>query len=79
MNFNVIDIKTGAYPDLLDIASNEEWANGLVYCDMEGFSIGEDGTLYISDECGNYRSCPHDRFKIVLELPELKETHSFMY
>ena len=79
MRFDVIDLKTDKYPDLEKIALNEEWAKGLMYCDMEGFRIDEDGTLCHSDECGSYRYCPHERFKIVLELPELKQTHSFVY
>lgn len=37
--FDVIDTKTGEYPDLWEIALKEDWANGLMYCDMEGFAI----------------------------------------
>lgn len=70
MNFTVIDRNTGEYPDLWEIALNEEWAKGLMYCDMEGFYIGEDGSLMLADECGNYAFCPLDRFDIKIE--ELK-------
>lgn len=28
--------------------------NQLIYCDIEGFAISEDGSLYLLDECGNY-------------------------
>lgn len=79
MRFSVIDIKTDKYPNLEEIALNEEWAKGLMYCDMEGFHIDEDGTLCLADECGNYRYCPHDRFKIKVELLKIKESYVFVY
>ena len=66
-SFTVIDIKTGQYPDLEKIALHEEWAKGLVYCDMEGFAIEEDGSLLLLDECDNSRYCPIGRFEIVWE------------
>ena len=65
--FTVIDKKTGEYPDTRKIASREKWAKGLVYCDIEGFALQEDGTLILLDECGNYAYCPPDRFDIVFE------------
>jgi hypothetical protein len=67
MKFHVIDKKTGKEADAYDIACNEEWAKGLIYCDIEGFFIGEDGALVLLDECGNWTYCPEDRFKVVLE------------
>ena len=67
IKFSVIDNKTGEYPDLYKIALKEEWAKGLMYCDMEGFSINEDGQLILSDECGNFVYCPSDRFTVVFE------------
>lgn len=66
MTFEVIDTKTGEYPDLWKIALEEDWANGLMYCDMEGFAIEEDGTLILLDECGKHAYCPEGRFKIIL-------------
>lgn len=62
--FDVIDTKTGEYPDLWDIALKEDWAKGLMYCDMEGFAIEEDGTLLLMDECGKIRYCPIGRFEV---------------
>lgn len=56
--FTVIDKKTGKYPDLQEIALTEDWAKHLMYCDMEGFAIQEDGTLILMDECGNMAYCP---------------------
>lgn len=66
--FTVIDKKTGKYPDVEKIALKEEWAKGLIYCDIEGFAIQEDGTLILSDECGNYAYCPADRFQVIMEI-----------
>ena len=54
MKFTVIDVKTGKYPDLSDIALHEEWAQDLMYCDMDGFAVQEDGTLILMDECGRF-------------------------
>ena len=68
--FTVIDLKTGEYPDLEAIALHEEWAQGLVYCDMEGFAIEEDGTLLLMDECDNSRYCPIGRFEVVWDEQE---------
>lgn len=65
--FSVIDKKTGKYPDLEKIALEEDWADGLMYCDMEGFALEEDGTLLLLDECGRQACCPPDRFEIVTE------------
>lgn len=65
MTFSVIDNKTGHEADTYQIALKEEWAKHLMYCDMEGFAITEDGTLVLLDECGGVAYCPGDRFTIV--------------
>lgn len=70
MKFTVIDKLTGEYPDTEKIAQTEEWAKGLIYCDIEGFFIGEDGYLILADECGNSVYCPNDRFDIVWEVKD---------
>lgn len=67
MKFRVIDNKTGKEADTWNIAQHEEWAQSLIYCDMEGFAITEDGTLVLMDECGNVVYCDTDRFKVVFE------------
>ena len=69
ITFDVIDPKTGEYPDLEKIARTEEWAQNLIYCDMDGFCINEDGNLILLDECGNYVCCPEDRFEVHFNLP----------
>ena len=63
--FKVIDITTGQEADQELIALKEEWAKGLIYCDMNGFAILEDGLLILTDECGSFKHCPENRFKIV--------------
>ena len=65
--FTVIDKKTGKQPDEWKITSEEEWAAGLIWCDMDGFAIMEDGSLVLMDECGNVAYCPLDRFEITME------------
>lgn len=65
LEFTVIDTTTNQYPDLWKIATTEEWAKHLMYCDMEGFAISEDGELLLLDECGGVAYCPADRFKVV--------------
>lgn len=66
IQFTVIDKKTEKYPDMETIALTEEWAHDLMYPDMWGFTVGEDGTLFLMDDCGNVRNCPSDRFDIKL-------------
>ena len=68
--FDVVDTTTGKYPDWERIAREESWAKGLIYCDMDGIAIREDGTLILLDEYGNYVSCPLDRFEIRRRPPE---------
>ena len=67
MKFTVIDKKTGEYPDVEKIALEEEWAKRLIYCDIDGFYIGEDGDLVLVDECNNVACCPEGRFEIVFD------------
>lgn len=69
MHFRVIDTNTGKEPDIYKIAKKEEWAKDLIYCDMEGFFIGEEGDLILADECGNYVFCEENRFKIISDRP----------
>ena len=70
--FTVVDIKTGRYPDLEKLALEEAWARNLVYCDMDGFYLAEDGELYLTDKCGNIVPCPEGRFKVVFRKVEKK-------
>lgn len=79
MRFSVIDLLTGKEADISNIALTEEWAKDLIYCDMEGFHIDEDGTLCLADECGKYAYCPHDRFRIEVELMEIGRSYMYIY
>ena len=67
MAFIVIDNKTGKEADIGKIALKEDWAKGLMYCDMEGFALLQDGNLVLMDECGRYEYCPSGRFTIIPE------------
>ena len=69
-SFTVIDKKTGRYPDVVKICKKEEWASNLIYCDIDGFAITEDGGMVLMDECGNVASCPCNRFEIKWEEDE---------
>ena len=66
ITFYVIDKLTGKEADMYEIALKEEWAKNLVYCDMEGFALQEDGSLILVDECGAFAYCPEDRFEVIL-------------
>lgn len=68
--FKVIDKKTGKEADAEEIALHEDWAKGLVYCDIEGFAITEDGELILADECGNFAYCPDGRFEVQFDADE---------
>lgn len=65
--FTVIDKHTGEYPDVSSIARRCKWAKHLIYCDIDGFALTEDGGLILMDECGGIAYCPSDRFEIVWE------------
>ncbi|MDD5708661.1 MAG: hypothetical protein PHR35_22325 [Kiritimatiellae bacterium] len=72
--FRVVDLTTGTEADLSELVlaaqhNDESWARDLIYCDMEGFAVMEDGTLLILDECGNVAYAPEGRFQVV-ELDE---------
>ena len=66
MKFTVIDSQTGEYPDLEYIALTEDWAKHLVYCDVDGFYIGEDGDLILLDDCDNVARPPVGRFELTI-------------
>lgn len=61
--FKVIDTTTGECPteEVIEQIAND---NGLCYCDIEGFLLGEDGYLYLADECGKWCYVDMRRFKV---------------
>ena len=68
MRFKVIDPKTGKEP-IYDFNHlfKEKWfkESGLIYCDIDGWYISEDGYLILVDDCGKVGYPPQDRFKVV--------------
>ena len=67
LTFTVIDKNTGREANPSEIAQNEDWANNLIWCDMDGFAIQEDGCLILLDECGRFVYCPSGRFEVMLK------------
>jgi hypothetical protein len=67
--FRVVDTQTGAEPGLEEFALREPWAKGLIYCDMQGFSVEEDGTLVPADQCGSHVYPPPGRFRVEWLVP----------
>lgn len=68
MLFRVIDLLTGKEADMREIAREEDWADNLIYCDMEGFAITQEGELYLLDECGGSAPAPRGRFRVEFAL-----------
>lgn len=58
----------GRLVDDFEELCEQEWASDLIYCDIDGFAIMEDGTLMLLDECGNYAYCPKGMFKIICHI-----------
>ena len=67
VQFTVIDKRTGKEP-IFDHNHifKEKWfkQSNLIYCDLEGWVISEDGVLMLADECGNIGYPPSDRFEV---------------
>lgn len=76
MIFWVVDKKTGREADPGWIALKEDWAKDLIYCDMEGFAILQNGELILVDECGHWEPCPEGRFEVVKSDPEESENEN---
>lgn len=68
VKFLVIDKNTGKEPvyDGNHIF-REKWfkESNLIWCDLDNWCIGEDGTLILTDDCGNVGYPPSDRFEVV--------------
>ena len=69
--FRVIDMDHNEVADMnrlkVEIRDNDDqkhWSWGLVYTNLDGFSIDEDGDLYLHDSCGGSRMADPERFKI---------------
>lgn len=62
LTFTVIDPHTGEYPNLEAIVRHEVWAARLLYCDVDGFYVGEEGELILLDDCNRVAYPPPGRF-----------------
>ena len=63
IQFRVIDTTTGKEPTEEVIFKLAKQGN-LVYCDIDGFYIGEDGELCLMDDCGSAMFLDRERFKV---------------
>ena len=78
MGFFTVTMRTNnRYPDVVSLCLKQDWAKGLCYSDIEGFAIGEEGNLYLLDECGNYREVPYGKFKVLSDPDEKVEACPF--
>lgn len=69
IQFRVIDKRTGKEP-IYDHNHlfKEKWfkESNLIYCDLNSWVISEDGSLWLTDDCGNVGYPPVDRFEVIL-------------
>lgn len=71
MTFKVIDTKTGKEPTSR-VVDNIAKKGGLMRMDIDQFFVGEDGSLVLTDDCGNMTYCDMKRFKVVAESEDKK-------
>ena len=82
MIFKVIDNRTGKEP-IFDHNHlfKEKWfkESALIYCDISGWGIDEDGNLFLIDDCNNMAYPPSERFSVVFDLSELNKRFNTDY
>ena len=82
MIFKVIDNRTGKEP-IYDFNHlfKEKWfkESGLIYCDISGWIIDEEGFLALTDDCNNMAYPPSERFSVVFDLSEINERFNTDY
>lgn len=82
MIFKVIDNRTGKEP-IYDFNHlfKEKWfkESGLIYCDISGWTIDEEGFLALSDDCDNIAYPPSERFSVVFDLSEFNKRFNTDY
>lgn len=75
MLFEVIDRRTGGTP-IFDFNHifKEKWfkESNLIYCDISGWGIDEDGNLFLMDDCNNIAYPPQKRFKVIFNLRKMR-------
>ena len=77
MSFQVLDKKTMkevSLDDFTELARN----NNLMEFDIEGFSLQEDGTLLLCDECGRFAYVPREE-KYIIRVKERFGTSDYEY
>ena len=76
MLFDVIDRRTGGSP-IFDFnhVFKEKWfkESNLIYCDISGWGLDEDGNLFLMDDCNNIAYPPYNRFKVRFNLRKARE------
>jgi len=69
ITFVVIDKRTGKEPVYdFNHLFKEKWfkESNLIWCDLDSWVISEDGSLWLTDDCGNVGYPPSGRFEIKL-------------
>lgn len=71
--FKVIDKRTGREPifDFNHIFREKWFKESGCCCDIDGWYLGDDGTLILLDDYGNVAYPPADRFKVIFEIEEV--------
>lgn len=77
LSFKVIDKRTGKEP-IFDHNHifKEKWfkESGLIWCDIDGWYVSEDGELALIDDCGRSFLVDRNRFEVVYEnIEQIKE------
>ena len=62
--FKVIDKNTNEVPNISKIVQEEDWAKNLIWCDIDGFFLTEDGQLVLADNTGSIAIAPDGRFVV---------------
>lgn len=74
MIFKVIDTRTNREP-IFDHNHlfREKWfkESHLIWCDISGWGIDEDGNLFLADDCDNIAYPPKKRFRVEFDFDEL--------
>ena len=68
-SFDVVFAETGEPVDFSDYPTRGwDWAEHLIYCDIGNFALEEDGTLILTDDCGNLAYPPDGLFNVTFKI-----------
>lgn len=62
--FTIIDKRTGEEVDIDNLIEELDLNTNLMVNDIEGFAIGENGEIYLLDECGNFVFVEPDNYDV---------------